>query len=196
MTHLEFDSQVLDYTWNWIDYQDAAPLTSVLRTPRLNCNVEDSPLVVKKGFADNLYLNVMPRKPDQPNGTALISEEPVLAAALKQVAGLRKEFLPYFVDGTFIGDSVLREAASAFVRGYQRGNKLLVIVLNDQAGPQVVGVESELDLWLPTTESYQVKYYDSEGKLLSTERGKGGRWFGTTRRLEPQELAFFEIECQ
>jgi len=194
-SQLEHDGRVLDYTWNWVDYQDAAPITSVLRSPRLNCNVEDSPLVVKKGFADNLYLNVMPRKLDQPNGTALISEEPVLAAALKQVAGLRKEFLPYFVDGTFIGDSVLREATSAFVRGYQRGNKLLVIVLNDQARSQVVGVESDLELWLPATESYQVKYYDSEGKLLATIPGKGGRWFGTTRRLEPQEFAFFEIEC-
>ena len=196
VSHLEFESPVLDYTWNWLDYEDAAPITNVLRTPRLNCDVEDSPLVVKKGFADNLYLNVMPRKLDQPNGTALISEEPALAAALKQVAGLRKQFLPYFVDGTFIGDSVLSEPASAFVRGYQRGNKLLVIVLNDQARAQVVGVESDLELWLPKTESYQIKYYDSEGKLQATMPGKGGRWFGTTRWLEPLGLAFFEIECQ
>jgi len=193
-THLELESPVLDYTWNWTDYQDAAPITSVLRAPRLNCDVEDSPLVVKKAFADNLYLNVMPRKPDQPNGTALISEEPPLAAALKQVAGLRKEFLPYFVRGTFIGDSVLWEKTSAFVRGYQDENKLLVIVLNDQAQSQAVEVESDLELWLPTTEAYQVKYFDSGGKLLETVQGKGGRWFGTTRWLEPQELAFFEIE--
>lgn len=196
VSHLEFDSPALDYTWNWLDYEDAAPITSVLRTPRLNCNVEDSPLVVKKAFADNLYLNVMPRKLDQPNGTALISEKPVLAGALKQVAALRKQFLPYFAQGTFIGDSVLREPTPAFVRGYQHGNNLLVIVLNDQDRTQAVSVESDLDLWLPATDSYQVKYYDSHGKLLETQPGRGSRWFGTTRRLEPQELAVFEIEGQ
>jgi hypothetical protein len=195
VSHLEYDSPVLDYTWNWLDYEDAAPITSVLRTPRLNCNVEDSPLVVKKAFADNLFLNVMPRKLDQPNGTALISEKPPLAAALRQVASLRKEFLPYFVEGNFIGDSVLREPTPAFVRGYQNGKKLLVVVLNDQPQTQAVSVESDLDLWLPDTRSYEVKYYDSDGKLLDTARGAGARWFGTTRRLQPEELAFFEVEC-
>jgi len=65
---------VLDYTWNWTNYTDAGPILSVLNAPRLNCNVEDSPLVVKQAFAEGLFLNVMPRKADQPNGTALISE--------------------------------------------------------------------------------------------------------------------------
>ena len=42
VTHLEFDSQALDYLWNWNDYQDAAPITNVLSSPRVSCNVESS----------------------------------------------------------------------------------------------------------------------------------------------------------
>lgn len=157
ITNLEMESRVLDYTWNWVDYEDAAPVTNVLRSPRLNCNVEDSPLVVKKAFADNLYINAMPRKPDQPNGTALISEKPALGKSLKEVARLRQQFLPYFVDGTTIGDAVLWKPAPAFVRGYQLGNKLLIVVLNDQKKPASVRVESDLSLWLPSTKAYAVR---------------------------------------
>src|SRR5262249_36942887 len=102
VTGLELEGPVLDYTWNWNDYSDAAPITSVLRSPRLNCNIEDSPLVVKKGFADNLYLNFWPSLPDQPNGTAMISDRPELGAALLQTAKMRKQFLPYFTEGTFL----------------------------------------------------------------------------------------------
>ena len=79
ITDLELDSSILDYTWNWLDYVDAGPIVSVLHAPRLNCNIEDSPLAVKRCFAEGLFLNVMPSKPDEPNGTALISEKPALA---------------------------------------------------------------------------------------------------------------------
>ena len=50
---------------------------------------------------------------------------------------------------------------AAFVRGYQLGNKLLVVVLNDQKHPETFSVESDLNLWLPSTKSYEVKYYDA-----------------------------------
>ena len=60
---LEWESRVLDYSWNWANYEDDAPITSVLRSPRLNCNVEESPREVKRAFADNLYLNIWTGKP-------------------------------------------------------------------------------------------------------------------------------------
>ncbi len=157
--------------------------------------MDDSPLVVKKAFADNLYINAMPRKPDQPNGTALISEKPALGESLKEVARLRQKFLPYFVDGTTIGDAVLWKPAPGFVRGYQLGNKLLIVVLNDQKKSASVRLESELSLWLPSTKAYAVKYYDSTGKLLEETRTQGDRWLGITRQLQPLELAFFEIQA-
>jgi hypothetical protein len=191
----EQDGAALDYTWNWLDYVDAGPVLNVLRAPRLNCNVQSSPLVVKKAFADSLYLNVMPRKREDQWGTGLIRDEPALAASLHEVARLRKQFLPYFVDGVFIGDSVLSEPAPAFVRGYQLGRKLLVIVLNDQERPQFVTIQSALDLWLPSAERYQIRYYHSTGQERDSTRGEGARWSAATHLLQPLELAFFEIEA-
>jgi len=196
VSHLEFDSQVLDYTWNWVDYTDSAPITSVLRSPRLNCDVEASSLVVKKCFADDLFLNVMPRKLDQPNGTALISEKPDLAAALSGVVKLRQKFLPYFVNGTFIGDSVLDQPLKAFVRGYRLKDKMLVIVLNDEKQSNVLSIQSDLGLWLPAASSYEVKYYDAGGNLVGTTSVEHSRWMGTTGRLDPEQLAFFEIQAK
>jgi hypothetical protein len=193
---LEVDAGLLDYTWNWLDYVDAAPTTNLMRTPRINCNIEDSPRIVKAGFADNLYLNVFPRKPDQPNGTATISEKPALSAALKQVAGLRKQFLPYFVEGTLIGDSVLAEACPAFVRGYQKDDKLLVIVLNNQPQPMSFSITAALDLWLPGAVRYTVRQYDGAGKLVSTGEHDRAVWKVQTPQLPLLEFAFYEIAGQ
>jgi hypothetical protein len=193
---LEVDGRVLDYTWNWLDYVDAGPILNVLRAPRLNCNVEDSTRVVKQAFSDGLYVNVMPRKQDEENGSALISSQPDMAKALKDAASLRKQFLPFFVNGTFIGDSVLSKRTSAFVRGYTLDNKLLIIVLNDQDKAENVTVNSDLGLWLPSTRSYVSQYYDSDGKLVRTARGTGQRWSGGTDLLQPNELVLFEIDAQ
>jgi hypothetical protein len=101
----------LDYTWNW-DYSDGCDyraLVSLLPSPRINLNIDRSVSEAKVGFADNLYLNVYPRKPDGVNGSDYISNHPALSKALKQCARLRKQFLNYFVKGTFIGDCILSE---------------------------------------------------------------------------------------
>jgi hypothetical protein len=194
ITNLELDSAILDYTWNWVNYVDAGPVLNVLRSPRLNCNIDDSPLSVKKCFAEGLYLNVMPGKPDQPNSIALVSEKPRLSSALDEVAKLHKQFLPFFVEGIPLGDAVLSKSSTGFVRGYQLGQKLMIIVLNDQPQPQSIVVQSDLDLWLPLPAQYDVKYYDSDGKVVGTREGQSRRWFGITRPLEPLGLAVFEIE--
>jgi hypothetical protein len=196
VTHLEYDSQILDYTWNWLDYQDAAPITSVLRSPRLNCNVEASPTVVEKCFADNLFLNIMPRKPDQPNGTALISDAPDLASAISTVANLRRQFLPYFVSGIFIGDSVLAHSVDAFVRGYQLNDKLLVVALNTDDQPKSLTIQSDLNLWLPPAKIYTAGYYDADGRRVAETSTDQARWTGATRKLKPGELALVEIQAK
>jgi hypothetical protein len=194
VTHLEFESEALDYLWNWNDYEDAAPITNVLAAPRISCNVERSPLVVAKCFADNHYMNVMPRKLDMPNGTALISDEPDLARALLQAAALRKQFLPYFTQGTFIGDSVLSREVDAFVRGYQRTDGLLVVALNDQPAQRLVSIESDLALWLPRAARYEVTSYDGSGRKLGSSEIAGPQWRIATPPLDPGELAFFEVK--
>jgi hypothetical protein len=193
VTSYELDGGVLDYTWNWLDYTDAGPLTNVFGTPRLNANIEDSPRIVKAAFLDNLYLNAFPRKPDQPNGTAMISEKPAMATALKEVAALRKKFLPWFVDGIFIGDSVLSEPCPGFIRGYQKADGLLVIAMNNLDQTRALTIRSRLDWWLPKAARYEVKHYGTDGNLLETTSAEGADWTGTTRELKPLDIAFFEI---
>ena len=58
---------------------------------------------------DNLYLNLMPSKPEGTNGSGLIASYPGLGRALKQCVRLREKFLRYFTEGTLIGDCLLSE---------------------------------------------------------------------------------------
>lgn len=193
---LEFDAGVLDYTWNWVDYNDCGPTTNVLRSPRLNCNIDDSPRVVKAAFADNLFLNAFPRKPDQPNGTALITDKPAMAAALAEVAPLRRQFLPYFVEGVFLGDSVRSEPGPGLVRGYQWKDRLLLIVLNTEAAAQTITVVSDLDLWLPKATRYEVRRYAGNGRQIEVSHASAAPWKQTAGPLQPLEFAFFEIRAE
>jgi hypothetical protein len=200
-TDLELDGQVLDYTWNWLGHDadalnqtlDAGPLVSVLRSPRLNCNIDDSPMAVKKCFAEGLFLNVMPGRVDGPNATVLISDKPPLAAALKTVAALHTQFLSYFVEGNALGESILERPDNAFVRAYSRGNGLLVWVLNDHPEAQRVVFKSDLSLWLPASGSYTATYYDQSGKKVREKALANSSWLAMTDLLQPGEMAAFEI---
>ena len=116
LANLERVAQVGDYTWNWLDYIEAGPYLNAVRYPRINCNVERDARVVKMAFADGLFINAMPKQPDATNGTKLIGEEPELATAPRHVAALRRQFLPFFVNGNFLGESVLSRPVCRFVR--------------------------------------------------------------------------------
>ncbi len=195
-TNLEAESEVLDYTWDWKNYWDAGPIINVLRTPRLNANVESSTLVVKKAFADGLFLNVMPHRLDQPNGTALISENPPLSNALKQVAALRRQFLSYFVKGVFLGDSILSSPSTDFVHAHQLPGRVLIFVVNDSKESKTVSFLSDLGVWLPAASSYTVKAYAETGTLTKPPITSGRHAAFTTGLLAPAELAIFEVESQ
>jgi hypothetical protein len=223
LANMERVSLVGDYTWNWLDYTEAGPYLNAVRYPRLNCNVESDPRVVKMAFADGLYINAMPKLPDAGNGTKLISEQPVLAAALKEAGARRRQFLAYFTEGCFLGESVLSrpvcsfvrsrkdgeiggalfeagrfEYPELFVRGHQLRDKLLIIVLNNDAVPRTVTVPSKLSLWLPQAGRYRTTYYDGRGEKVREQidsLAAGTEWTGNTDSLSPLEMAFFEIEA-
>jgi len=215
----ERSTRTLDYTWNWMDYVEAGPLQNVLRYPRININVERSARVVKMAFADGLYINALPKAPNLANGTRLIGEEPELAAALKEVVPLRRQFLEFFRDGNFLGESVLSEPVTQFtrrnhgswiggatvevgpfeypdifVRGHQLHDRLLVVVLNNDATARSFDVNSDLTLWLPKSKAYRVVQYDGAGKVSGgARRISGSSWRASVSELPPLGLTFFEI---
>jgi hypothetical protein len=221
--NIERATQVLDYTWNWIDYLEATPYINALGIPRLNCNIESDPRVVKMAFAENLYLNLMPKIPDDNNGTKLLSQEPELARALLEVAPLRRKFLAYFIDGVALGECILAKPAcryvrenlsgeiggalfrapkfefpAVFVRSYQLGNKLLLIVLNNGDRPREVELTCNLSLWLPADRPYRVHHLDRTGEVIRTETLARDRSDAPqtirTRSLKPLELGLLEVE--
>ena len=165
---------------------------AVLPWPRQNVSVQTSPLTVKKGFMDNLYLNLLPKKPDMPNGTAWIHEFPELGAALKQCAALRKQFLPYFVEGNFRGASVLSAPSDACTSGYQRPGALLVIVLNPLDKPLQTHVRVKLSEWLPASARVQLTEFDGRGAGRRRPPVGGGDW-AEELKLDPLELRIFEF---
>jgi hypothetical protein len=88
------------------------------------------------------------------------------------------------------------EPAPAFVRGHLLGGRLLIVVLNDQPAPQAVPLHTDLGMWFSTLRPYRVKRYDGAGHLAATFHGADRFWSAGTPRLEPLELAFFEIELE
>lgn len=212
ITGLEWDGEVMDYTWNWIsnqvkeghlttttylEYIDAAPLHNVLRSPRLNTIVQDSPVALKKAFADGAYINFLLRKPDGENGSAILGEKPVLSAATREAAARRKQFLPYFTDGLLVGDCVLAHPASLFVRGHVRGDaSMLIVVLNDGAAAHRETLELNLALWLKAG-TCRLTRYDEHGASDGTEDlvVAAGRTVPLkSRLLQPGEMEFLVIE--
>jgi hypothetical protein len=160
---LEWDGDVLDYTWNWlsnqvkeghltttdyVEYVEAAPILNVLSAPRVNCNIESSPVALKKCMADGAYINFLFRRPDGENGSAILSEKPDLSPVVKQAAARRRQFLTYFTNGTPVGDCILAEPSSLFVRGHVAGDRALIVILNDGAREAGGDLSLNLALWL------------------------------------------------
>jgi len=202
---MEVNSAYLDYTWNWRESDaplpasriaqilEVQPLTSVLPTPRLNHNIDRSPLEAKRAFADNLFLNVWPRKPDDVNGSDLISTHPELSKALRQCAGLRKKFLAYFVNGTFISECVLtKPAANVQVRSYVLPDRLLTLVLN-LGSRQDVSLSWDLTPWLPTTKRQTLTVYDENGKSIEHRPLRAAHGSLSVGSLEHGEMKLVEI---
>jgi hypothetical protein len=191
--NIEVDAAVVDYTWNWIGYRDLQALTSVLPVPRINCNVSSSPLVVKQAFADSLYLNVQPRKPESLNGTDTIASRPAMSKALKQCAGLRKQFLSYFVDGALIGDCIFtKPCPETHTCAYVLGDRAIIVLIN-LGKKRSIAFDVDMAPWTNSPSGrYEVKEYNADGKCISTEEAPA-KWSSKTKVLEPEELTVVEL---
>lgn len=195
-TNMENECDYLDYTWNW-DYNDGcdyrALISSLQGGPRINLNIDRSVSEAKVGFADNLYLNVYPRKPDGVNGSDYISNHPELSTALKQCARLRKQFLNYFVNGTFIADCLLsKDCPHAHVSAYTLPKSMLVIVIN-KGNEKEITFESEIKPWLKSpTGRYKIKEYFDGSLIKITVIGKS-KWTQKTHAMKNMDICMYEV---
>ena len=137
---------------------------------------------------------MFPRKKESANGSDWISNYPDLSKALKQCAGLRKTFLPYFLDGTLIGDCILSQPCPAtHVTAYALHDRALLILIN-KCGSRQVDFECDLGPWVKSSSGrYEAKSYNEDGKLLGTEKIEGAAWKGKTPMLENGQMIVYEV---
>src|SRR4029077_20267606 len=169
----EMESKYLDYLWSWGSYGmwgDVHAFTSVFPAPRVNPNVNTSCQDAKYGFMDNLYMDVIPRKPGSTNGSAAIRDYPELKKTLVRCAKLRQQFLPYFVDGTLIGNCTLtQECPDAHVCSYVLPGKVLMIVMNESKDRVIKLAYDMAPSINPASNSCEMRVYNDSGELVSSE---------------------------
>lgn len=192
--NIEIASELLDYTWVWGGWGDFQAYTSAFPAPRRNININRSVAEVKRGFLDNLYLNVWPAMPGGINGSARIEACEELSQALKQCAKLRAQFLSYFTEGTFVGNCVLTEPCpGTHLCGYALPDRLLVLAMNVGA-PRALTFAFDAAPWLTAPGSAcEVRHYDGSGRLLDTQDVPLGPHTVTTPPLQGFEITIYEV---
>jgi hypothetical protein len=190
--NLEIDCEWLDYTWNWQTYGDHQAYVNAFPAPRPNVNINRSVPEARYAFMDNLFLNVWPAKPDQINGSERIVNVPDLSATLQTCARLRGQFLPYFTEGTLIGNCLLT-AISPGVRlsAYVQPDRVLAVVLNDGASGSL-SFAYDLGPWVADRQVFAMTQYDEHGQTIATRDVLSS---GTlqTAQLNPLEMTLFEF---
>jgi hypothetical protein len=198
LNNLDLDSRWLDYTWNWAlfdEHMDWRALVNAYPTPRFNVNVGTSPRAAKQLFADHLFLNVLPSKPDGINGSARITDYPELADALKVCAKLHKQFQTCLEDGLLVGDNILAEpCCDARISGYVLPDEALIVVLNTGTQPRSIAFTTVMAPWLSSPSGrYVITTYDESGSARTTRVENSAGWKEATHLLAPNELALLKI---
>lgn len=198
--NLEFDCEQLDYTWNWNDrtYRDFRPLIYLLPVMRHNLIVGgDSIEQTVLGFADNLYLNVMPRNPGEINGAAEIEDYPQFSRTLKKCAKLRDQFLQYFTDGVLIGDCILTEPVPhAHVNAYVLPDSALIIAINTDRKEKTIQLQCDLSPWLKkTADCYSLTMYRDNGNEQETKMMETSSFGIETDSLDYLQMNLIEIRA-
>lgn len=192
---IERDASYLDYTWIWFGYREFCGYQAAFDSPRLNLNIDRYIPHVYYAFMDNLYLNVMPSKPDGPNGSAMIEDYPELSEALRTVNLRRQQFLPYFVDGEPVGNGLCAEPTyGAHVACYLLPERALMIAMN-VVGEQAYSMNVDLSAWLKSEAgTYKVRQYRMDGSQVGTARTIAPKATLDTGPLKQFELTLFELE--
>jgi hypothetical protein len=196
-SNIEMESMYLDYLWSWGSYGmfgDLHAFSSVFPAPRVNPNINTSAVEAKYCFMDNLYMNVMPRRPGSTNGSAAIAEYPELSKSLKTCAKLRKHFLRYFVEGTLVGDCGLsEECPESHVNAFVLPDRVLMILLNE--GPRgAKRLAYDWTPWLASAKSgCEVTVYNEGGDVVAASSVEQRAGVLTTRDLDKHEMTLVEF---
>ncbi|MBN1764113.1 MAG: hypothetical protein JW860_02555, partial [Sedimentisphaerales bacterium] len=199
INNIELEADHLDYTWNWMRYEDIRPFNRVFPAPRLNANIDNSPREVKLCFVDNVMMNIMPTVPGNVNGSDSIANNPGLSKALKQCSNLRKQFMDYFTDGKLIGDCILTQypPEGFHVSAYALPDSILMLVLNTSGEKSKIPLECDLAGWLESdTGKYKVNIYNSNGKLIRKKGINKSIWKSKTSKLPSLDIEIYEFRAR
>jgi hypothetical protein len=182
---------VLDYTWEWKNRMaDAGPFRYVFPQFRLNTNVNEHPRGALLGFMEGALLNVIPGN----MRTYRLRDCPELSRMLRQLAALRRRFLPYFTEGQFR----FREGLSVDggdSRLYTHDDHILVIVTNPSDVTADVTISVDPTVWGASPAGGTILEIDLDGNEV--ERTEDERFaFRRTARLEPDSLRIFEFRAE
>ena len=201
----EVSANFLDYTWNWesgsyyhnlqAPYRDIRAFNTSFPAPRMNYNINRKVEQIRYAFMDNSYLNVFLSKRDDANGTAWINEYPDISRVLKQCAGLRRQFLNYFTEGTLIGECLLKEPShETHINSYVLPDRILLMIMNTGEKSRAVNFKVDLEPWMKSTGTkYEVRSYDQFGKYIATKISNNNLWASTTSTLGSYAIEIFEF---
>ena len=154
-------------------------------------NVDSTPAYVKLIFMDNLMMNVYPSRPEDYNGSALISEYPEFSQAVKTCARLRKEYLSYFVDGLMISDCAVDGDVPCRVTGYlmEESHDMLFITYMNITGEVCLPLNFE---YFTDRGDYGYTVKDENGETVS--KGSIGNSGSITFSGECGKLYMIEVK--
>jgi hypothetical protein len=175
---------VLDYTWEWkngYELADAAPFRYVFPHFRLNANVNDHPRSALVGFMEGALLNLIPGN----MRSFFLRDCPDLVATLRQLASLRRRFLPYFTEGQYrFMQGLTVEGGRA--RVYTHDGGILVVVVNPTTAPAEVSLRIDPAAWGAPAMHGALAVVGLDGREI--ERDTGSNAFARTMRLEGDSL--------
>ena len=116
-----------------------------------------------------------------------------LSGSRNRTLRLRKQFLDYFVNGTFIGDCVLsKDTPGAHVSSYTLPNSLLIIVINKE-DKRSLTIESNLEPWLKSPSGkYKITEFVS-GNRTKTTINNTSQWVHKTPEMNNLEIRIYEL---
>ena len=159
---------VLDYTWEWTngyEIEASAPFRYVFPQFRLNANVNEHPRGALLAFMEGALLNVMPGNMHSHR----LRDCPRLVAVLKQLAALRRRFLPYFTEGQFrFREGLQVRGAEGRLYSHQRG--LLVLAVNPTDAPAQATVHLDPRAAGGPEGPLRVTTYGIDGEVLDERR--------------------------